>query len=64
MKLGPRQQLLSHIHTKSFWHSQKSVIMVLTSVYALLQYMQNTQAGLADTVPYNALLSDEMVGLV
>lgn len=38
-----------------FWHSQKSVTMVLTSVYALLQYMQHTQAGLADTVPYNTL---------
>ena len=34
----------------------KGVTIVLTSVYALLQYMQHTQAGLADTVPYNARL--------
>ena len=40
------------------WHSQKSVTMILTSVYALLQYMQHTQAGLADTVPYNTHSSD------
>ena len=34
----------------------KSVTMVLTPVYALLQYMKHTLAGLADTVPYNTLL--------